>query len=558
MLRRPKPKVHIIGILAVATCHHLPRTSAFKAPPHLFSRHPSPSLSLSLSRSQLLRGTSVFTTCHPPSRACARSFYGTRMALGEEDKLGTMMTPLQQQKLQFEQAQLEADAQRRQYGVSTKDVLQGLNQAQQQAVSAPFGPLLVLAGPGSGKTRVLTHRVGFLLGSGESASSILTVTFTNKAANEMRKRIKGMLGIKNDSDLEITVGTFHGVCMKILREHGSLVGLEPGFTIFDAGQQKELVEQAMLELNWDTEKFKPAAIRGDISKLKSEGLPPEECMSSSTIMTAAIRGEQQRKLREGYMQRVGSVYQLYQAELAKSNAVDFDDLLLKTKTLLQLYDDVRDELRSRWKHVLVDEWQDTNSPQYDLVKLLAGEGDMPSVLVVGDVDQSIYGFRGADIRNIYRFEDDFRGVRRILLEHNYRSSANIVGCAQAVIEKSIQRVNKGMITTKQEGQSVKVREAYDETDEAEFVARKTRFLVEGEEVEGGYREVAVMYRTNQQSRILEEQFVKCGVPYHLVGAKKFYERKEVKDLLAYLRVLVSSVSPRTLKTLNKGLGWQPS
>lgn len=296
------------------------------------------------------------------------------------------------------------------------------------------------------------------------------------------------------------MGTFHGVCMKMLREYGERVGLQPNFAIFDVGQQKELVEQAMMELNWDTEKFVPAVIRQEISKLKSEGLNPDEATLSSTVAVASLKGEHQRKQREAYMKRVGDVYQLYQAELVKSNGIDFDDLLLKTKMLLQLHPDVREQLRARWRHVLVDEWQDTNSPQYDLVRLLASEGDAPSVFVVGDVDQSIYRFRGADIRNVYRFEEDFLGTKRVLLEHNYRSSANIVRCAQAVIEQSKQRVRKCMITTKGDGEAVTVREAFDEMDEAEFVAKRTKFLVDSGQVEGGFREVAVMFRTNQQSR----------------------------------------------------------
>lgn len=413
------------------------------------------------------------------------------------------------------------------------ELLQGLNAAQRTAVKAPPGPMIVLAGPGSGKTRVLTSRIAFLIKNGAAPTSIVAVTFTNKASNEMRQRIKNVLGIKHDSELQVTVGTFHKICLNILREYGYLMGLAPNFLIFDADQQRELVTHAMQELGYSTETMQPNTIRSAISNLKSQNLAPENAGEFHQRNGAVWNPK--------FVNTVMRVYQVYQEELRRSNAVDFDDILLFTLRLLQQHSAVTAQLQDRWQHLLVDEWQDTNVPQYSLIRLLAapsGGRDTASVFVVGDADQSIYGWRGADFTNVAKFESEF-AAERILLEHNYRSTSTIVEAAQCVIERNGGRVDKKMISNKPCGALVNLHQVWDDQEEASFVARHARHLVESGAVAAGYREIAVMYRTNQQSRVMEEQFVRNGVPYQLIGATKFYERKEVKDLLAYLRVLAN-------------------
>jgi DNA helicase-2/ATP-dependent DNA helicase PcrA len=314
----------------------------------------------------------------------------------------------------------------------SEDLLQGLNDAQKTAVQAPPGPMIVLAGPGSGKTRVLTSRIAFLIMHGAAPGSIVAVTFTNKAANEMRKRIKNVLGIKHDSELHVTVGTFHRVCLDILREYGYLDGLEPNFLIFDADQQKQLVVQAMEELGISTEAVQPNTIRFAISNLKSQNLVPERAAEFINRDGAVWNPK--------FIKTVQRVYECYQQELQRSNAVDFDDILLFTLRLLQGHPEVTAQLQHRWHHLLVDEWQDTNVPQYSLISLLAaasGGRATPSVFVVGDADQSIYGWRGADFTNVGRFEKDF-SAHRILLQHNYRSTSTIVEASR--ISKKQQHV----------------------------------------------------------------------------------------------------------------------
>ena len=434
---------------------------------------------------------------------------------------------------------------------SENDLMQGMNPAQMAAVQAPPAPIIVLAGPGSGKTRVLTSRIGFLMQRGAAASSIVAVTFTNKAANEMRQRIKNVLGIKHDSELQVTVGTFHRVCLDILREFGHLVGLESNFLIFNADQQKELVIQAMENLGINKEVMHPNTLRFAISNLKSQNLAPEEADKFQQRDGAVWNPK--------FVKTVRNVYELYQEELIRSNAVDFDDILLVTLRLLQEQPAVTAGLRQRWHHILVDEWQDTNVPQYSLIQLLAAPSQgraVASVFVVGDADQSIYGWRGADFTNVERFEKEF-AASRILLEHNYRSTSTIVEAAQSVIERNTGRVEKKMLSDKPSGALVHLHQMWDDQEEASFVARHAKKLVEAGACVG-FREIAVMYRTNQQSRIMEEMFVRNGVPYQLIGATKFYERKEVKDLLAYLRVLAnpddSQSLMRIINTPARGIG----
>ena len=339
---------------------------------------------------------------------------------------------------------------------SDNDLMQGMNPAQMAAVQAPPAPIIVLAGPGSGKTRVLTSRIGFLMQRGAAASSIVAVTFTNKAANEMRQRIKSVLGVKHDSELQVTVGTFHRVCLDILREFGSLVGLQSNFLIFDADQQKELVVQAMDNLGINKETMQPNTLRFAISNLKSQNLAP--------FQAAEFRQRDGAVWNPKFVQTVQRVYELYQEELIRSNAVDFDDILLLTLRLLQQQPAVTAQLRQRWHHILVDEWQDTNVPQYSLIQLLAAPSQnraVASVFVVGDADQSIYGWRGADFTNVERFEKEF-GASRILLENNYRSTSTIVEAAQSVIEQNKGRVDKKMVSNKPGGAHVHLHQMWDD------------------------------------------------------------------------------------------------
>jgi len=426
-------------------------------------------------------------------------------------------------------------------------LLAGLNEAQKQAVTAPIAPIIVLAGPGSGKTRVLTSRIGYLISKGATQDSIVAVTFTNKAAKEMKQRIKSLLDIQHDSMLAITVGTFHYVCIRLLRIFGDAIGLDPNFLIFDSNQQKELVKQAMIDLAIDVTKLDPNTIRFAISNLKSQGLFPHEVMKSKSLT---------RTNRQFFL-KVEQVYALYQEELARSSALDFDDILLQAVRLLKSDGQVLERVRSTWRHILVDEWQDTNLPQYELIRLLASSPQSSSVFVVGDTDQSIYGWRGADFSNVNRFRRDFNATQ-IILEHNYRSTNTIVTSAQAIIEKNKDRIAKNMTSSTRAGSKIFLHESVDDTDEAVYVAKEAKSLVKSGVVPGGFQEIAVMYRTNQQSRVLEEVFVRNGIPYTILGAMRFYERKEIKDILAYLRVIAnpndSASFARIINVPPRGIG----
>lgn len=415
------------------------------------------------------------------------------------------------------------------------DILSSLNPAQQQAVKIVHGPVLVLAGPGSGKTRVLTHRVAYLIGERHIAPyNILAVTFTNKAAREMRERLIKLIGEARAQDL--TIGTFHATCARFLRRDGERVGLSRGFAIYDEDDQTALIKQILKEMNLDDKKYKPGAVLGTISKAKNELIEPENYVPASY-----------------WHEVVGRVYQRYQQLLATNNAVDFDDLLMATVRLFRENPDVLERYQNRYVYLHVDEFQDTNIAQYELMKLLACKDQ--NLFCVGDEDQSIYGWRGADYRNVLRFSQDFPNAQVCLLEQNYRSTQTILDVAQAIIRKNKSRHKKKLWTENPKGIPITIWEAYDQDEEASMVVDEIARLAKQ-----GYRprDCAVFYRTNFQSRALEAAFTRRGMPYQLIGALRFYQRREVKDILAYLRLIAnpddSVAFNRVLNVPPRGIG----
>lgn len=391
-------------------------------------------------------------------------------------------------------------------------LLDKLNPAQREAVTAEGGAVLVLAGPGSGKTRVLTHRIAYLVARGVAPYHIMAVTFTNKAASEMTERLRQLLG----DDLKGTrIGTFHALCARILRAEHHATPFSADYTIFDTDDQLKVVTQVMSEQNLDTRKSPPRAILNAISNAKNEFILPTQYQAGDYF--------------SGIVQRV---YPAYQRLLLDSNAMDFDDLLVNAVLLIQGDDAVREKYQRLVQHILVDEFQDTNMVQYRLVKLFgAPQGN---IFAVGDEDQSIYAFRGADYRNVQRFRQDYTDANVILLEQNYRSTQNILDVAQAVIKHNRNRTHKHLTTTKGAGERITLRECYDDHEEAQFILDTIGELrMQGHR----YDDFAVMYRTNAQSRALESTCLDYGVPYTLVGGVGFYKRREVRDLLAYLRVV---------------------
>jgi DNA helicase-2/ATP-dependent DNA helicase PcrA len=395
------------------------------------------------------------------------------------------------------------------------DLFGDLNPAQRKSVEAIEGPILVLAGPGSGKTRVLTFRIGYLVKQcAINPYNILAVTFTNKAAREMRSRLDRLIG---QSQLRrLTIGTFHAICARFLRREARAIGLASNFVIYDRADQQSLLRQALKELNLDDKMYRPAAIQGAISKAKRSLIGPQEYSPPTYWHEVA-----------------GRVYARYQDLLRANSALDFDDLLMLAVRLFQQHEDILHKYQQRYVHILVDEFQDTDSAQYQLVRLLTET--RRNLFVVGDEDQSIYGWRGADFRNVRRFRQDYPEARVILLEQNYRSTQNILEAARHVIALNTQRTDKRLWTQNARGLPITVFEAYDEQEEAEYVVRDIEQLLK----EGAcdLRECAVMYRTNAQSRVIEDAFVRHALPYKLVGATRFYERKEIKDVLAYLRLV---------------------
>ena len=393
------------------------------------------------------------------------------------------------------------------------DWLHDLNPAQWEAVKATEGPVLVLAGPGSGKTRVLTCRVAYLVRECDVPPwHILAVTFTNKAAREMRSRLESLLGGRLHY---LTLGTFHATCARILRREAEYTPLSRDYVIYDSADQLAAVAQALKELDLDEKQYRPQALHAAISRAKNELISPQEYQPHTYWQEVARR-----------------VYVKYQEILRANDARDFDDLIMDTVQLFRDHEDVLTRYQERYRYILVDEWQDTNMAQYELVKLLGAR--YRNVFVVGDPDQSIYRFRGADYRNVHRFERDYPDARVILLERNYRSTQTVLDVANAVIAPSPHRHPKVLYTEKGAGPPIVVKELYDEDEEASFVVEEiARLTLEG------YNpgDCAVMYRTNAQSRALEDAFILRGLPYHLVGATRFYARREIKDLLAYLRII---------------------
>ncbi len=393
--------------------------------------------------------------------------------------------------------------------------LADLNPAQREAVLATEGPLLVIAGAGSGKTRVLTHRVGHLITAcGVKPNEILAITFTNKAANEMKERLEDLLG---PTARRLWILTFHAACGRILRREAPRLGYRTNFTIYDQADQVRLTKACLEELERDPKRFVPRGIHAQISNAKNQLVGPDEYLA---------------RVSSFYDQTVAETYQLYQRRLHGSNAVDFDDLLMLTVEILERFPDAAKKWRKAFRYVLVDEYQDTNHAQYRLLQLLAA--DHQNICAVGDPDQSIYAFRGADIRNVLEFERDFRGARTIALEQNYRSTNTILRAANGVIRHNRARKEKNLWSELGDGEAVRALEVEDEHAEARFVAAEVAELIEE-----GYsgREIAVFYRTNAQSRVLEDVLVRQGVPYQVIGGPRFYERAEIKDLVGYLQVI---------------------
>ena len=422
-------------------------------------------------------------------------------------------------------------------------LLDGLNPAQREAVLHTGSPLLIVAGAGSGKTRVLTNRIAYLLAARAVAPyEILAITFTNKAAGEMRERVQALVGPRGKS---IWVSTFHSACVRILRQEAVAAGYKPNFTIYDQSDSQRLVALIGKDLNLDPKRYAPRQIHAMISNAKNELMGPADYANQTT---------------NHFEEVVAETYAIYQKKLHEGNVFDFDDLIMKTVELLQRHPEVKARYRSRFRHVLVDEYQDTNHAQYVLVRELVGtesDGFSPAELcVVGDADQSIYAFRGATIRNILQFEEDYPSARTILLEQNYRSTQNILSAANAVITNNASRKAKNLWTDSGAGSAIITYEADDERDEAEFVMSEIRSLQSDGISQPG--DTAIFYRTNNQSRPFEEVFMRNAIPYKVVGGVRFYERKEVRDLLAYLRVLANPYDEislrRIINTPKRGIG----
>jgi len=422
-------------------------------------------------------------------------------------------------------------------------LLQGLNPQQSEAVTHAGGPLLVVAGAGSGKTRVLTRRIAYLMSRRNVAPyQILAITFTNKAAGEMKERVAELVGPIAKS---MWVSTFHSACVRILRQEAVRLGYSNSFSIYDSADSQRLITIVAKELNLDPKRYPARQFQSMISNAKNELLGPQDYVNSTSNQ---------------FEQVVADVYAVYQQRLMRANAMDFDDLILKTVEVLQRFPEAKARFRSRFRHVLVDEYQDTNHAQYILVKELVGtdlEGQPPAELcVVGDADQSIYGFRGATIRNILQFELDYPNARTVLLEQNYRSTQNILNAANAVITKNESRKEKNLWSDAGSGAPLTGYVAESEHDEASFIADEIRALQrEGVSTPG---DTAIFYRTNAQSRVFEEVFMRNALPYKVVGGLRFYERREVKDLLAYLRVLANVEDEISLRRIinvpKRGIG----
>ncbi|MEU0785189.1 DNA helicase PcrA [Streptomyces sp. NPDC006173] len=431
-------------------------------------------------------------------------------------------------------------------------LLDGLNENQRAAVVHSGSPLLIVAGAGSGKTRVLTHRIAHLLGERHvHPGQILAITFTNKAAGEMKERVEQLVGPRANA---MWVMTFHSACVRILRRESKQLGFTSSFSIYDAADSKRLMALVCRDLDLDPKRFPPKSFSAKISNLKNELIDEEDFAAQAT---------------DGFEKTLAQAYAMYQSRLREANALDFDDLIMTTVNLLRAFPDVAEHYRRRFRHVLVDEYQDTNHAQYALVRELVGTSEHPEdvppsdadlppaeLCVVGDADQSIYAFRGATIRNILQFEENYPNATTILLEQNYRSTQTILTAANAVIERNESRRPKNLWTNAGAGSNITGYVADTEHDEAQFVADEIDRLTDAGDAKAG--DVAVFYRTNAQSRVFEEVFIRVGLPYKVVGGVRFYERKEVRDVLAYLRVLSNPEDSvplrRILNVPKRGIG----
>lgn len=427
--------------------------------------------------------------------------------------------------------------------VDTDALLAGLNPQQQRAVIHQGAPLLVVAGAGSGKTRVLTRRISYLMAAREVRPyEILAITFTNKAAGEMKERVTELVGPVAKS---MWVSTFHSACVRLLRQEIERLGYSTTFSIYDSADSQKLISRVMETLNLDAKRYPPRQFQALISNAKNELQTPYQYLSAAQNQFETI---------------VADVYTMYEKRLQQANALDFDDLIMRTVQVLQQFPEAKARFRSRFRHILVDEYQDTNHAQYMLVKELTGtEGDgfpIAELCVVGDADQSIYGFRGATIRNILQFEVDYPNAATVLLEQNYRSTQNILNAANAVITQNESRKEKNLWSDAGAGAPLIGYVAESEYDEAEFIRSEIRSLQEMGHSNPG--DTAVFYRTNAQSRVFEEIFMRAAIPYKVVGGLRFYERKEVKDLLAYLRVLANPNDEVSLRRIinfpKRGIG----
>ncbi|WP_059041783.1 DNA helicase PcrA [Paenibacillus rubinfantis] len=400
--------------------------------------------------------------------------------------------------------------------VNIQEAVSRLNPQQRQAVEATEGPLLIMAGAGSGKTRVLTHRIAYLIATRKAPPwAILAITFTNKAAREMQDRVSRLVGGSEGRD--IWVSTFHSMCVRILRRDIERLGLNSNFSILDSTDQLSVIRNCMKEQNLDTKKFEPKAVQAAISTAKNELITPQQY---------------EQKVGDYFEGIVAKIYSMYQKRLRQNNSLDFDDLIMKTIELFKEAPDVLDFYQKKFQYIHVDEYQDTNRAQYMLCRMLADKHHR--ICVVGDSDQSIYRWRGADISNILNFEKDYPEAKTILLEQNYRSTSTILDAANEVIGQNTGRKPKKLWTDKGDGDKIKVYRADSEHDEGYFVTTEIHNSVKNGR---NYREHAILYRTNAQSRVIEEILIKSDIPYQIVGGIKFYDRKEIKDLLAYLRLL---------------------
>ena len=418
------------------------------------------------------------------------------------------------------------------------DYLEGLNDRQKEAVLHTKGPLLIMAGAGSGKTRVVTHKIAYLIKEkGVFPGNILAITFTKKAAGEMKSRVAKLLDADVDS---MWMGTFHAICVRILRRDIHKLGYDRSFSIYDRDDQITLLRECFKELNVDKELYKERSVLSQISKLKDEQIDPDKYINEN--------------YGDYYARTVGEIYALYQKKLKKYNALDFDDLIIKAVELLLAEKDIREYYQNRFQYVFVDEYQDTNKIQYNLTKILSAKHQ--NLCVVGDSDQSIYSWRGADVSNILDFEKEFKGAKVVLLEQNYRSTQNILTVANKVIKNNYSRHDKNLWTDNVEGDPIRYEQLDYSDEEARFVADEIRQFINYK----GYKasEIAILYRTNAQSRSFEESFMRAGIPYKIVGGLRFYDRKEVKDVIAYLKAIQNPTDnisiKRIINTPKRGIG----